>query len=234
VAKGTRPGRPALPPESIKSYAIGLRVTAELRDLLVKASAASNRSIASEAETRILASFAAEGVGRGLLPAPIGHGVAEHDRPARTDQRERDLPDILEDEFGPHGAALMLAIAIVIDRRPSVYRGPRFRWLSEPQEFSNIADGIRTLLQTIDPALEPAVLENFRRIVVLAYDQLDDPKDGTQLEALAIAEEIGFLDLDMGVGRPSHSPWVKRIRAWLGDAALRHLRGRMPPARESE
>jgi hypothetical protein len=233
VAKGkTRPpGRPALPPESLKSYAIGLRVTAELRDLLVKASVASNRSIASEAETRILASFAAGGVGGGGS-APIGHGVAEHDRP------ERDLPDVLEDEFGPHGAALMLAIASVIDLRRHDYRGPRFRWLSEPQEFSVTAESIRTLLQTIDPALEPAVLENFRRIAGLTYDQMkdlarDDPKVEPQLEALLTAEEIGFLDLGWG-RRPARRPWAKRIGHWLGDAALKRLRDRMPPAPESE
>jgi hypothetical protein len=191
-------------------------VRAGLKDLLVKASAESNRSVAAEIETRLWASFA----------------------PPPPPAEQRELPDVLEVEFGPHGAALMLAIACVIDDFwGQDYRGPRFRWLSEPQNFGEVAEGIRTLLQTMDPAADPAVLEDFRRIAGLTYEQLkdlarDDPKVEPQLEALPVADAIGFLDL--GFGGLGRSPWTKRIRAWFGAAALKRLRDRMPPAPESE
>jgi hypothetical protein len=215
VGKGKtrQTGRPPLPPESIKSEAIGLRVTPQLKELLVKASAASNRSIASEAETRILASFAAEG--------------------------GRELPDVLEAEFGTEGAALMLAIGIVIEhwRTFRAYSNEQGRrWMSNPRLFGRVAEGIRTLLQTMDPSTDPAVLESFRTISGLDDGQIvdlarDDPKIDAQSRALIFVDEIGFLDLGIGIGP---GPWAERIRHWLGDAALKRLRDRMPPAPEPE
>src|SRR5258708_3906420 len=144
-----RRGRPTLPTESVKQHAVSVRVRAGLKDLLVKATAASNRSVAAEIETRLWSSFVPP-------PPPADH---------------RELPDVLEVEFGPHGAALMLAIACVIDLRRHDYRGHRFGWLSDPQDFGEVAEGIRTLLQTMDPAADPVVLEDFRRIAGLSYNQ---------------------------------------------------------------
>jgi hypothetical protein len=211
-----RRGRPTLPTESVKQHAVSVRVRAGLKDLLVKASAESNRSVAAEIETRLWSSFA---------PAP----------PAV----QRELPDVLEDEFGPQGAALMLAIGCLVElclelRLPG--RRSRSKWLSNPQLFGQVAEGIKTLLQTMDPAVDPAVLEHFRRIAGLDEDQLadlvrDDPKVEVQSEALVIADEIGFLDLGIGIGV---SPWAERIKDWLGEAALKRVRDRMPPAHKLE
>src|SRR6478609_7194902 len=52
-----RRGRPALPPEKGKRYALGLRTTKELRDLLQQAADSSGRSLAQEIEFRLERSF---------------------------------------------------------------------------------------------------------------------------------------------------------------------------------
>src|SRR4051794_3753717 len=55
-----RPGRPALPPERGKRYALGFRTTKELRDSLQQAADSSGRSLAQEIEFRLEQTFAAE------------------------------------------------------------------------------------------------------------------------------------------------------------------------------
>ena len=50
-------GRPALPPEKGKRYAIGIRTTKELRGLLQQAADLSGRSLAQEIEFRLERSF---------------------------------------------------------------------------------------------------------------------------------------------------------------------------------
>lgn len=53
-------GRPALPPEEGKRYALGIRTTRNLKDLLQKAADSSGRSVAHEIEHRLENSFAEE------------------------------------------------------------------------------------------------------------------------------------------------------------------------------
>src|SRR3954465_4904348 len=67
-----RRGRPALPPEKGKRYALGLRTTKELRDLLQQAADSSGRSLAQEIEFRLERSFERERTLAELLPASLG------------------------------------------------------------------------------------------------------------------------------------------------------------------
>jgi hypothetical protein len=61
MAKGSpasRPrGRPSLPPEQVKRYALGIRTTKQIKDLLQTAADSSGRSVAHEIELRLERSF---------------------------------------------------------------------------------------------------------------------------------------------------------------------------------
>jgi hypothetical protein len=67
-----RRGRPALPSEEGKRYAVGIRTTKKLKDLLQRAADSSGRSVAQEIETRLEQSFSLEtllGSPEAVLPA---------------------------------------------------------------------------------------------------------------------------------------------------------------------
>src|SRR3954469_8079548 len=81
-----RRGRPALPPEKGKRYALGLRTTKELRDLLQQAADSSGRSLAQEIEFRLERSFERERTLSEILAATLGG--------ERTSQHVRVLADI--------------------------------------------------------------------------------------------------------------------------------------------
>jgi hypothetical protein len=123
LKKKARTGRPRLPKTAGKRHAAGLRMTKELRQALEDASARSGRSLSQQMEM--------------LLEMAVG--------------RRRDLPTLLDLEFGYHTAALLMLIGQLGEYREKL----EWDWLNNPRRFARIRRDITLLLDIIDPAKPP-------------------------------------------------------------------------------
>ena len=121
-------GRPALPAESVKRHALGLRTTKALKDALLRASEQSGRSLAQEIELRL----------------------------ERSLDSQHHLAEVLELGFGRQVAGIMLAMGYVM--KTVLFADQTVRqpdgWLSSPRAFSEVAQSINALLQVIDPDVQ--------------------------------------------------------------------------------
>ena len=187
-------GRPALPAESVKRHALGLRTTKALKDALLRASEQSGRSLAQEIELRL----------------------------ERSLDSQHHLAEVLELGFGRQVAGIMLAMGYVM--KTVLFADQTVRqpdgWLSSPRAFSEVAQSINALLQVIDPDVHPSVLAGLREILETGRP---DPK----VEALNVAEAIGFPNLKIDDLETVDIPLAAVIRSWLGDAVIARLKDRL-------
>jgi hypothetical protein len=225
-------GRPALPAESVKRHALGIRTTKALKDALLRASQESGRSLAQEIEFRLEWSLADQRRLGEALELVFGRQVAALTLMmgfAMKDAAETCLPWVDRENERPwpfrakkagvgatrrelHKLARFLRLSMKPGERP---------WLSNVYVFGQVANAAEALLAAMKPDGDASVIPPPPRgsdpALVAALMSFFGKSRG-ESTCLAIANA----DAEETFGSLTHM-----IREWLGDATIGRIRERL-------
>jgi hypothetical protein len=229
-----RRGRPALPPEKGKRYAIGIRTTKELRDLLQKAADSSGRSLAQEIEFRLERSFGDSqhlflgleaAFGRELAALTLLLGIAmkrtrDFVEPLIGRRRERPWPFRASRGSGMTTAEITDLLQYAQHTMPRSKR----RGIADPFVFDQVAKSVAMMLDALRPEDDPTVplppKSKDPRVIAMIMEH---------------AATFGVMEACDDLMDPDQhdNPVFDIVRYWLGAAAFSRLVARLQEEQDS-